>query len=115
MLAAMQRLIESFAMRSSDRTTLDELLLLTSNRGHWKRARDLFQRIRRKNLDAERQGEAELVAQFAFEEACAKTLYNLSGERAPFDADSPYWIVPNALAAAKLLEIDETVIIKAIT
>ena len=40
-----------------------------------------------------------------FEEVCAKTLYNLCGSRAPFDPDSPYWIVPNAFALARALGI----------
>lgn len=33
-------------------------------------------------------------------EACAKTIYNLSGSSARFDADSPYWIAPGAGALA---------------
>ena len=77
-------------------------------------AGELFQRIRRKSLDADRHGNTKLAVQFGFEEACAKTLYNLSGQPAPFDADSPYWIIPNALAAARSFDIDESEIIKAV-
>jgi len=39
-------------------------------------------------------------------------LYNLSEESAPFDADSPYWIVPNALSLARRMGIDELEITK---
>jgi hypothetical protein len=46
-----------------------------------------------------------------FEESCAKTLYNLSGESAPFDADSPYWIVPSAFALARRVGIDDSEIL----
>ena len=41
-----------------------------------------------------------------YEEACAKTIYNLSNSSAPFDADSPYCIVPNAFALARHLGVD---------
>jgi hypothetical protein len=51
-------------------------------------------------------GRSPLEAQYLFEEVCAQTLYNMSGEPAPFDADSPYWIVPNALHAAKKMGIE---------
>ena len=111
---AMKRLIEIFAARSSDRSTLDELHRMVGDRVTWNRAHDLFQRIRRKSSDASRRGDARLEAQFGFEEACAKTLYNLSGESAPFDPDSPYWIIPNALAAARHFQIDESEIVKAV-
>lgn len=111
---ALKRLIELFAAHSSDRSTLDELHQMVGDRGSWRRAHDLFQRIRRKSLDANRRGDAKLEVQFGFEEACAKTLYNFSGQSAPFDPDSPYWIIPNALAAARHFKIDEGEIIRAI-
>ena len=103
----LKTLIETFAARTTDRTTLDELYHMIEDRSTWHKAHDLFQRIRLKNLDAGRRVEPQLEAQYCFEEVCAKTLYNLSGRPAPFDADSPYWIVPNALAAARQLGIDE--------
>jgi len=37
------------------------------------------------------------MAQHAFEEICAKTLYNLTREPAPFDPDSPFWVLPLAV------------------
>ena len=39
---------------------------------------------------AERNGDQVLEAQYLFEEACAKALFNLSYPSAPFDPDSPY-------------------------
>jgi hypothetical protein len=111
---AVKRLVALFAAHSSDRITLDELHQMAGDRGSWKRAHDLFQRIRHKTLNANRRGDAKLEAQFGFEEACAKTFYNLGGYSAPFDADSPYWIIPNALAAARHFEIDESEIVRAI-
>jgi len=57
-------------------------------------------------------GNATLESQALFEEICGKTLYNLSEEPAPFDADSPYWIVPNALHLARKLGVEESEIIR---
>jgi hypothetical protein len=65
-----------------------------------------------KTLDAEERNDALADCQFLFEEACAKTLYNLSDTNAPFDEDSPYWIVPNALSLARRIGIHEAEVIK---
>jgi len=56
----------------------------------------LFQGIRQKTLAAEKEGDELRLTQYAFEEICAKTLYNLSGSPAPFDADSAFWVIPLA-------------------
>jgi len=108
MLDQMNQLIELFAARSHDRSTLDELHQMIADRRSWPKAHDLFQRIRQKTLAAERRGDELAGGEYLFEEVCAKTLYNLSGEPAPFDADSPYWIVPNALSLARRMNIDES-------
>jgi hypothetical protein len=104
----MKQLIELFAARSRDRSTLDELLRMLGDRRTWPKGHDLFQRIRQKTLAAERRSDSLADCQYLFEEVCAKTLYNLSGEPAPFDADSPFWIVPNALSLARRMKIDES-------
>lgn len=106
-IPAMRDLVAIFASRCSDRATLDDLTAIISDRGRWRSAHGLFQRIRAKNLSATHANDKALEAQYSFEEVCAKTLYNLSGASAPFDADSPYWIVPNAIALARQLEIDD--------
>jgi hypothetical protein len=93
---------------------MDELRQLLPVRDRWQRAHDLFQRIRRKNLDAHLRGDQLLESQYLFEEVCAKTIYNLSGHSAPFDADSPYWIVPNAFALARTLQIDDREVLRII-
>ena len=85
---------------------------MIDNTNSWPQAHKLFQEIRHKNLEATKKKNKVLEAQYCFEEVCAKTLYNLSGASSPFDADSPYWIVPNAIAFAQYLKIDETEVIK---
>jgi hypothetical protein len=112
MLDQMRQLIEMFAARSFDRSTLDELHRMIADDNSWFKAHDLFQRIREKTLAAERRGDELADCQYLFEEVCAKTLYNLSGDPAPFDADSPYWIVPNALSLARCMSIDESEVTK---
>jgi len=108
MLNEMKNLIEVFAAGVSDRSTLDELHAMIGDRKTWPNAHALLQRIRQKTLAAEKRGDGLADCQYLFEEVCAKTLYNLSGEDAPFDADSPYWIIPNALSLARRMNIHES-------
>jgi len=82
MLDEMKRMIEMFAPRSRDRSTLDELHQIIGNCRTWPKAHDLFQRIRDKTLAAASRKDELADCQYMFEEVCAKTLYNLSGESA---------------------------------
>ena len=112
MLNEMKNLIEVFAAGVADRSTMDELHAMIGDTKSWPKAHALFQRIRHKTLAAEKQRDSFADCQYLFEEVCAKTLYNLSGEDAPFDPDSPYWIIPNALSLARCMNIHESEIIK---
>jgi hypothetical protein len=103
---AVRELCELFADRCADRALLDELAQVAADRPHWHKGRALFDLARSKTLNESR-GNAKLESQFLFEEICGKTLYNLSGHSAPFDADSPYWVVPNALRLARQLGAEE--------
>jgi hypothetical protein len=108
-LSHISALVELFAAHCRDRSTLDVLSAVTSDRGRWSTAHTLFQGIRTKTLNAEKSGDSAAFAQYQFEEACAKTLYNLSGgAHAPFDSDSPYWIVPTAFALAERLGVSNS-------
>ena len=113
-IGSMQSLLDFFAKHCGERTTMDELRQLLQERGRWRKAHDLFQRIRHKSLDANRRGDQLLESQYLFEEVCAKTIYNLSGQPAPFDMDSPYWILPNAFALARKLQIEDRDILQMI-
>jgi hypothetical protein len=103
---------ELFAPHTEDRSTLDEIAAISLDSSRWRAAHDLFQRIRAKNLKASKRGDARLEAQYCFEEVCAKSLYNLSKEPAPFDADAPYWIIPNAIGLARRVGINEAEIVR---
>jgi len=113
-ILAIRALCELCALHTEDRTTLDEIVLMSLDRSRWSAAHDLFQRIRAKNLRASRRGDARLEAQYCFEEACAKSLYNLSRAPAPFDADAPYWIIPNAISFARQVGLNDADIVHVI-
>ena len=110
-VADISHLIAHFAPQCPDRSTLDELLAMASDYHLWPQGHDLFNRIRTKTLVAERAKDSLRETQYLFEEVCAKTLYNLSHPLAPFDADSPYWIVPNAFALARALGENPSVVL----
>lgn len=106
MVSQIRQLLDVVASGVSDRETIDELFRVIDDRRRWKEARDLFSRIRDKTLRADASGDQKLIAQYCFEEICAKSIYNQSGDSAPFDPDSPFWVVPLALHAARELGID---------
>ena len=109
MIGQMLRLVEVFAGCVDDRSTLDDLHRMIGDKNSWHKAHDFFSRVRRKSLAADR-ADMRTIAQCNFEEACAKTLFNMTGTDAPFDAYAPYWVVPQALRLARRLGIDETAI-----
>jgi len=102
-MSAMKSLISLFQAHCENQTTMAELIALIEDKSKRRRGHDLFQRIRKKTLAAERSHEQRLEAQYLFEEVCAKTLYNLSGGSAPFDPDVPFRIVLNAILFARIL------------
>jgi hypothetical protein len=108
-------LLDLFAPHCEDRKTIDWLRSAVDDRGKWQKAHGTLDHIRSKYLKAERSRRSPAMAQYLFEEICAKTLYNLSGRSAPFDADSPYWVVPNAIAFARHLGMKEQEVLACIT
>ncbi|WP_245455502.1 MULTISPECIES: hypothetical protein [unclassified Mesorhizobium] len=91
MLRQMQELFEFFGPHVRDTETLDRLRTMVKDRGAWLKAHHLFDHIRHKTLRAEKANDVQALAQYMFEEVCAKALFNLTHSNAPFDADSPYW------------------------
>jgi hypothetical protein len=115
MLFHMKRLIEMFSERVEDRSTLDELHQMIGEPNSWHKAHDLFSRIRKKTLEVVRKKDTRSSKQYSFEEICAKSIFNLTDSNAPFDVDSPYWVVPHALRLARQLGIDESAITTIVT
>jgi hypothetical protein len=95
----------TFFERCEDKETLRKLITLANEKSRRKQARALFNEIRNKTLAAQRHDDQLAVAQYAFEEIYAKTLYNITHEPAPFDPDSPFWVLPRALKLGQMLGI----------
>ena len=101
---AIGKMTRFFLPHCRDKTTLLELEKMAADGDRWRYAHDLFDRIRRKTLNA---NSDSLQWQYAFEEICAKTLFNLSGSSAPFDDDSAFWVVPFAISFARAAGIEK--------
>jgi hypothetical protein len=75
------------------------------DKARWYKAHGLHSTLRDRNLKTIKQKNKAKECQYCFEEVVAKTLYNLTRSSAPFDPDSPYWVIKNALSLAVALEM----------
>jgi hypothetical protein len=110
-ITAMLSPLTFFEGRCEDKETLRKLITLANDKSRRKQAHALFYEIRNKTLAAERRNDQLAVAQYAFEEICAKTLYNITHEPAPFDPDSPFWVLPRALKLGQMLGVTDAGVI----
>src|SRR5262245_24534868 len=106
-ISAMLAPLAFFEGRCEDKETLRKLITLANDKSRRKQAHALFSEIRKKTLAAEKRNDQLALAQYAFEEVCAKTLYNITREPAPFDPDAPFWVLPRALELGRMLGITE--------
>ena len=106
-VTAMLTPLTFFEARCDDKATLQTLIALANNSSRRKEAHALFNEIRKKTLAAEKRKDALALAQYAFEEICAKTLYNLTHAPAPFDPDSPFWVLPFAVDLGSRLGVTD--------
>ena len=83
-----------------DPETNSWVIELVKDRRCWHTAHAVCDRVRRRNLEAIERKDHVAECQYCFEEVCLKSLYNETSPRDPFDADSPYWIIKNAIALA---------------
>jgi hypothetical protein len=104
-ITAMLAPLTFFEGRCEDKETLRKLITLANDRSRRKKAHALFSEIRQKTLAAEKRNDLPALAQYNFEEICAKTLYNMTREPAPFDPDSPFWVLPLALELGQMLGV----------
>lgn len=107
-------LIELFEPHCEDRSSLTQIKHMVRDSTTWPKAHALFHEIRKKTLAAEEAGSRAKACQYLFEEICAKTLYNMSRSSAPFDPDSPYWVLPNALYLSRAMGITDAECIRVI-
>jgi hypothetical protein len=108
---AIQEMVRFFLPLCADQSTLRELDEMAADDEEWRHAYSLFSRIRDKTIRADETKNSLLKHQYSFEEACAKTLYNMSGHIKgegfpyPFDDDWPFWVIPLAVGFARALGI----------
>jgi hypothetical protein len=110
---AIKEMVRYFLPRCTEQSTLRELDDMTADDREWRYAHALFCRIRDKTLIADAAKDTLLQHQYSFEEACAKTLYNMSGHVSggefpyPFDDDWPFWVIPLAVGFARALGVPD--------
>ena len=105
-------LLDLFEQHVSDKESNRLVHQFCTEKHRWIKAHGLFTTIRDRTNRAEKTGNRIKEAQYVFEESVAKTLYNLTRGSAPFDPDSPYWVIKNALRLARELEIPEQKVVE---
>lgn len=94
------RLMQAFAGHVPDVASNEAVQLLSARPAAWAAAHATFDEVRRRYLAT---NEPNSLAQYAFEESCAKALYNATDTSAPFDSSVPFFVYPMAFALAKQL------------
>lgn len=94
------RLLNAFAGHVPDETSNEALRALSTKPAAWGAAHSTFDEVRRRYLATQK---PVRLAQYYFEECCAKALYNATDTSAPFDASSPFFVYPAAFALAQQL------------
>src|SRR5262245_51916692 len=89
---AMTGILRLFEARCDDASTIRELIETATDKGRWPSAKGLFDKIRHKSRELGEDLDEVADLQCRFEEACAKTIYNMTRPSAPFDPYVPYLI-----------------------
>lgn len=104
-VADIQALLRFFQDKVPDKDSNRHVQDYANDKSRWFMANELFATIHEMNLKTIKEGDQDKACQYNFEEVCAKTLYNITGPDSPFDPDSPYWVIKNALVLAKALGV----------
>lgn len=94
-------LLKLFESHASDSETHAWVATLAADSSKWHDAHRVFDRVRRRTLEAIAAKDRMREGQYMFEEICLKSLYNETDTVAPFDSDSPHWIVKCAIGYAR--------------
>ena len=100
-IAEIKALLDLFENKVPDNESNRLVRRFCNEKQKWIKAHGLHSTISDRNLKAIKQGNKAKECQYCFEEVIAKTLFNLTRSSAPFDPDSPYWVIKNALILAK--------------
>ena len=107
-ITEIKALLDLFEDKVQDKESNRLLWKFCNEKQKWIKAHGLHSTIRDRNIKAIKENNKIKEHQYMFEEAIAKTLFNLTKSNAPFDPDSPYWVIKNALSLAKILDIIPT-------
>lgn len=108
----MKAMLDLFENHVPDRDSNRLVWKFCDEKERWIKAHGLHSTLRDRNLGAIRKGDKVRECQYCFEEVIAKTLFNLTYPDAPFDADSPYWVIKCALRLAKELNIPSNKVVE---
>ncbi|GAA5445469.1 hypothetical protein Misp06_03672 [Microbulbifer sp. NBRC 101763] len=108
-------LLNYFEDSVPDRESNRLLWKFCDEKHRWVKAHGLHSTIRDRTVKAEKQNDRVRLSQYLFEEAVAKMLWNLTRPSTPFDPDSPYWVIKNALILAKELDKSTADVVKIVT
>ena len=111
----MKLLLDMFEEHVPDHDSNRLIAMFLRDKSRWYKAHGLFTTIRQRNLKAIKTGNKAKECQYNFEEVCAKTIFNLTRPQAPFDPDSPYWIIKNALALSERLGLPSDHVVQIVT
>lgn len=103
-----------FLESAEDPEELEKLISVTKDRQRWVKAHAYFDEVRRKNLKAIEKKQLRLKYLYSYIEICYKALFNLTYPSAPFDLESPYFIIPFALKYCDGIGLDRNRIIEII-
>jgi hypothetical protein len=107
-------LLKLFEGRVLDPETHIWVTELVADEARWPEAHDIFDRVRRRTIEAIKKKDHARASQYGFEEVCLKTLYNETPTEMPFDPESPYWIARNAVGFARAVGIPDSEVINII-
>ena len=115
MIEEIQLLLDLFESKVHDQESNRLVWRFCEDKHKWIKGHGLHSTLRDRNIKAIKQNDKVKECQYCFEEAVAKTLFNLTRANAPFDPDSPYWVIKNALSLAKVLNIPSEKVVEIIT
>lgn len=104
-IAEIKALLDLFEDKVPDKESNRLVRRFCDEKEKWLKADGLHSTLRDRNLKTIKQGNKAKECQYCFEEVIAKTLFNLTRSCAPFDPDSPYWVIKNALVLAKAVGV----------
>jgi hypothetical protein len=106
-----EKLLVALSPLSRDAEAVEAVRALVADNGRWSAGHAVFDAVRRRYLRVhEDREQLSLAHEYAFLEVCAKALYNATRSDAPFDPSSPFWVVPSALAWARLHDAERLVL-----